>query len=193
MEHRNLLQDIKQNLRIKKFYGKTENAVKTQIWIALIIYLLYLKLRQMSRDAAKNFTHFVCELSVCLFQRKDLFGWFAGIPPEKPPAVNCLQPELDLSRMFFKNDLIYLFLFTLIIFIVSLPIKNRIKYTETSCIVFDFIILLLGISFYIGLSLYTNFRLLKFYRFYSILFIQCFLVYPIIFILKKVSLKYLKT
>ena len=107
----------------------------------------------------------------------------------RPPAVNCLQPELDLSRMFFKNDLIYLFLFTLIIFIVSLPIKNRIKYTETSCIVFDFIILLLGISFYIGLSLYTNFRLLKFYRFYSILFIQSFLVYPIIFILKKISLK----
>ena len=184
---------IKQNLRIKKFYGKTENAVKTQIWIALIIYLLYLKLRQMSRNAAKNFTHFVCELSVCLFQRKDLFGWFAGIPPGKPPAVNCLQPELDLSRMFFKNDLIYLFLFTLIIFIISLPIKNKIKYTEASWIVFDFIILFLGISFYIGLSLYTNFRLLKFYRFYSILFIQSFLVYPIIFILKKISLKCSKT
>lgn len=163
--------------------------MKPQIWIALIIYLLYLKLRQMSRNAARNFTHFVCELSVCLFQRKDLFGWFAGIPPEKPPAVNCLQPELDLSRMFFKNDLIYLFFFALIIFIVSLPIKNKIKYTKTSCIVFDFIILFLGISFYIGLSLYTNFRLLKFYRFYSILFIQSFLVYPIIFILKKISLK----
>ena len=94
--------------------------------------------------------------------------------------------------MFFKNDLIYIFLFTLIIFIISLPIKNKIKYTEASWIVFDFIILLLGISFYIGLSLYTNFRLLKFYHFYSILFIQCFLVYPIIFILKKVSLKCLK-
>lgn len=99
-----------------------------------------------------------------------------------------------ISRMFFKNsffkeDLIYLFIFTLIIFIISLPIKNKIKYTETTCIVFDFIILFIGISFYIGLSLYTKFRLLKFYRFYSILFIQSFLVYPIIFILKKISLK----
>ena len=99
-----------------------------------------------------------------------------------------------ISRVFFKNssfkeDLIYLFIFTLIAFIVSLPIKNKIKYTEASWIVFDFIILLLGISFYIGLSLYTNFRLLKFYHFYSILFIQSFLVYPIIFILKKISLK----
>ena len=92
-----------------------------------------------------------------------------------------------ISRIFFKNsffkeDLIYLFFFALIIFIISLPIKNKIKYTKTSCIVLDFI----GISFYIGLSLYTNFRLLNLYRFYSILFIQNFLVYPIIFILKKI-------
>ena len=31
---------IKQHLRIKKFYGTTENAVKTQIWIAVSIYVL---------------------------------------------------------------------------------------------------------------------------------------------------------
>ena len=42
---------IKQNLRIKKFYGQTENAVKSQIWIALTVYLLYLKLCKMSGSA----------------------------------------------------------------------------------------------------------------------------------------------
>ncbi|MDP1785839.1 transposase, partial [Nitrosomonas sp.] len=31
---------IKQHLRIKRFYGTTENAVKTQIWIAISVYLL---------------------------------------------------------------------------------------------------------------------------------------------------------
>jgi len=31
---------IKQNLRIKAFYGRTENAVKTQIWIAISVYVL---------------------------------------------------------------------------------------------------------------------------------------------------------
>jgi len=31
---------IKQNLRIKKFYGSSENAVKTQIWIAVSVYVL---------------------------------------------------------------------------------------------------------------------------------------------------------
>ena len=30
---------IKQHLRIKKFYGRTENAVKTQIWIAISVYV----------------------------------------------------------------------------------------------------------------------------------------------------------
>jgi IS4 transposase len=31
---------IKQHLRIKRFYGTTENAVKTQIWIAVSVYVL---------------------------------------------------------------------------------------------------------------------------------------------------------
>ena len=31
---------IKQHLRIKSFYGTSENAVKTQIWIAVSIYVL---------------------------------------------------------------------------------------------------------------------------------------------------------
>ena len=31
---------IKQHLRIKRFFGTTENAVKTQIWIAVCVYVL---------------------------------------------------------------------------------------------------------------------------------------------------------
>ena len=31
---------IKQHLRIKRFFGTSENAVKTQIWIAVSVYLL---------------------------------------------------------------------------------------------------------------------------------------------------------
>jgi IS4 transposase len=31
---------IKQHLRVKKFYGTSANAVKTQLWVALIVYLL---------------------------------------------------------------------------------------------------------------------------------------------------------
>ena len=31
---------IKQHLRIKRFYGTSENAVRTQIWIAVSVYVL---------------------------------------------------------------------------------------------------------------------------------------------------------
>ncbi len=37
---------IKQNLRIKHFFGTSENAVKTQIWIAVSVYLLVAILRK---------------------------------------------------------------------------------------------------------------------------------------------------
>lgn len=37
---------IKQNLRIKTFFGNSENAVKTQIWIAVSMYLIVASLKQ---------------------------------------------------------------------------------------------------------------------------------------------------
>ncbi len=46
---------IKQNLKIKRFYGNSENAVKTQIWIAVCDYLLIAILRkQLKIDASLN-------------------------------------------------------------------------------------------------------------------------------------------
>lgn len=88
---------IKQNLRIKKFYGQTENAVKTQIWIALIVYLLFLKLRELCTYEGKNFTYFMSGIRVCLFERTDLFAWFVGSPPVTTSSIRMtMQPELDL-------------------------------------------------------------------------------------------------
>lgn len=88
---------IKQNLRIKKFYGQSENAVKTQIWIALTVYLLYLKLKELCGNSKKSFTHFTCEIAVCLFERKDLFAWFSGGPPQQSAhSNNDFQLELGL-------------------------------------------------------------------------------------------------
>jgi len=37
---------IKQHLRVKKFYGQTVNAVKTQIWVAVSVYLLVAIIRK---------------------------------------------------------------------------------------------------------------------------------------------------
>ena len=89
---------LKQNLEIEKFFGESENAVKAQIWIALIVYLLYLRLRQLTAFSNKNFSSFVCELRVCIFDRRNLFGWFSGSPPDEKPklSLDCIQGELGL-------------------------------------------------------------------------------------------------
>jgi hypothetical protein len=42
---------IKQHLRIKQFYGTSENAVKTQIWIAVSVYVLVAIVREAAGPA----------------------------------------------------------------------------------------------------------------------------------------------
>jgi hypothetical protein len=44
---------IKQHLRIKRFYGTSENAVKTQIWIAVAVYVLIAIIRSGSRSSCR--------------------------------------------------------------------------------------------------------------------------------------------
>ena len=104
MEHRNLLQDHQAESQDQEVLRKNRERREDADLDCTYNLSSVSETAPDERNAAKNFTHFVCELSVCLFQRKDLFGWFARIPPGKHPAVNCLQPELDLSRMFFKNS-----------------------------------------------------------------------------------------
>lgn len=90
---------IKQNLKIKRFYGTSENAVKTQIWIAMIVYILFMLLRKNTDCITKNFTHFISEISVALFQRKDLSDWFSGASPPTvlfDASMSNLQMEFKL-------------------------------------------------------------------------------------------------
>jgi hypothetical protein len=66
---------IKQNLKIKRFYGTSKNAVYTQIWIALIAYLLFCILK-FSTNAKRTFTCFSSVFPTVLFQRRSLYDWF---------------------------------------------------------------------------------------------------------------------
>lgn len=59
---------IKQNLRIKAFYGTSENAVKTQIWIAVTVYLLVAILKKRLKIEASLYT-ILQVLSVSVFER----------------------------------------------------------------------------------------------------------------------------
>jgi hypothetical protein len=62
---------IKQNLRIKAFYGTSENAVKTQIWIAVTVYLLVAILKKRLKIEASLYT-ILQVLSVSVFERTTL-------------------------------------------------------------------------------------------------------------------------
>ena len=62
---------IKQNLRIKAFYGTSENAVKTQIWTAVTVYLLVAILKKRLKIEASLYT-ILQVLSVTSFERMPL-------------------------------------------------------------------------------------------------------------------------
>jgi len=59
---------IKQNLRIKTFYGTSENAVKSQIWIAVSVYLLVAIMKKRFKIEASLYT-ILQVLSVTIFER----------------------------------------------------------------------------------------------------------------------------
>jgi hypothetical protein len=59
---------IKQHLRIKFFYGTSENAEKTQIWIAISVYVLVAIVRMRSRVQA-SFYQILQILSLTLFEK----------------------------------------------------------------------------------------------------------------------------
>jgi hypothetical protein len=62
---------IKQNLRIKSFYGTSENAVKTQIWIAVSVYLMVAIIRKRLKIEASLYS-ILQILSVSVFERTEL-------------------------------------------------------------------------------------------------------------------------
>jgi hypothetical protein len=83
---------IKQHLRIKAFYGTSENAVKTQIWIAVSIYVLVAIVRKRLGLAASLYQTLQI-LSVTLF--------------EKTPILCALQaPDADAEFAENVNQLI---------------------------------------------------------------------------------------
>ena len=84
---------MKQNLKIKSFWGTSRNAVLSQVWIALISYLLLSLLKFKSRLGWTIYT-LMSALPMLLFARIDLWIWLNnpfGDDFETIPG----QPELD--------------------------------------------------------------------------------------------------
>ena len=84
---------IKQHLRIKRFYGYSENAVRTQIWIAVSVYCL---LAIIKKEVGGNRDlHEIQEiLSVSVFQKMPILQAFSRPPMKTPPNDSCNQLSL---------------------------------------------------------------------------------------------------
>ena len=90
---------IKQNLKIKTFLGTNPNAVKTQIWTALIA-MLVLRYLQIMSTFAWSLSNLVALLRHQLFVYRDLFGWL-NEPFEGPPQLeDVAQAQLSLGIAF---------------------------------------------------------------------------------------------
>jgi IS4 transposase len=68
---------IKQHLRIKAFYGTTENAVKTQIWIAIAVYVLVAIVKK-SLNLGQSLHTILQIFSVALFEKTLILQAFTG-------------------------------------------------------------------------------------------------------------------
>lgn len=80
---------IKQHLRIKQFYGTSENAVKTQIWIAVSVYVLVAIVKKRLNITASLY-EMLQILSLTMFEQTPLNTLLARIP--------VAQNEGDLSN-----------------------------------------------------------------------------------------------
>jgi Transposase DDE domain/Domain of unknown function (DUF4372) len=91
-----LFKALKQNLRIKTFVGTTANALKTQIWTALIA-LLAVKFLQLQATFSWSLSRLIALLRQQLFVYRDLWRWLES--PFEPPMELSEEdsPQLPLA------------------------------------------------------------------------------------------------
>jgi Transposase DDE domain len=87
---------IKQHLRIKAFFGTTENAVKTQIWIAVSVYVLVAIVKKRLQLSASLY-----EDQSRLRRDEALAGSWVSTPcpPESGPSASDLRGPDDRSGL----------------------------------------------------------------------------------------------
>ena len=91
---------LKQNLKIKTFVGTSENALRIQIWTALIAMLLLKWLHHLSR-AGWSLSNLAAMVRLNLFTYRDLRAWLDNpfqTPPEIPGAAQLALPLPGLGH-----------------------------------------------------------------------------------------------
>ena len=85
-----LFRALKQSLRVKTFVGTSSNALKTQLWTALIAMLL-VKYLQLRSTFSWSLSNLVALLRQQLFVYRDLWAWIDD--PFQPPPLPGSPPE----------------------------------------------------------------------------------------------------
>ena len=75
---------IKQNLRIKAFYGTSENAVKSQVWVAVSVYVLLAIIKRELKCDDRSLAEIQQILSVTLFEKTPIFQALTNDFPQNP-------------------------------------------------------------------------------------------------------------
>jgi len=83
---------IKQNLKIKTFVGRSKNAILTQIWIAMIVYLLLAYARHSARTGW-TVQRILRVIQLNLFERKSLKQILCPDPPRHKKS----EPQMRLA------------------------------------------------------------------------------------------------
>ena len=84
---------IKQHLRIKAFYGTSENAVKTQVWVAVCVYVLVaIVKKQLGLEL--SLYKILQILSVTAFEKTPILEGFSNFSDEFPDDESCMQLNL---------------------------------------------------------------------------------------------------
>jgi hypothetical protein len=84
---------LKQHLRIKAFYGCSENAVRTQLWIALSVYALVAIARKQVKSETSLF-EILQVLSVSVFEKTPITNLFAPVSSQNQPLTSPNQLSL---------------------------------------------------------------------------------------------------
>ncbi len=84
---------IKQHLRIKAFYGTTPNALKTQIWIAISVYLL-VAIAKKRLNVNASLYRILQVVSVTVFEKTPLLQALSGLDYQDSDSENSKQLNL---------------------------------------------------------------------------------------------------
>ena len=87
---------IKQNVKVKSFYGRSENAVRIQIWTAAIVFLLMEYIRFLSKTRM-SITEVLRMLGAHMMSDRKIKDLLSESLRQKQPHVTCLDFQLDFG------------------------------------------------------------------------------------------------